>query len=79
MEADIERIQQADCCKSFAFLPESQTDCVATKAGILTRSTFNSLPIVQIAYRKNSGYFVKSIYIELTAAGTVPDSHRIPF
>ena len=67
------------CLLFFAFIPEG---CEFNAlAGLLTYSLFAGLPIIPLndsgtGWAKSDSL---SESIELTAAGTVPDSHRIPF
>jgi len=44
-------------------------------AGLLTYSIFNCLPILKKGQWRKGVKYIK----ELTAAGTVPDFHRIPY
>tara|TARA_R110001583_G_scaffold10417_7_gene47890 strand:+ start:6192 stop:6404 length:213 start_codon:yes stop_codon:yes gene_type:complete len=44
-------------------------------AGLLTYSTFSAFPSLIL----DSGIAVKKFFSELTATGTAPDLHRIPF
>ena len=60
---------------SLASIPESNDDKFAL-AGLLTYSTFSAFPF---KINSNSGIVVKKLFSELTATGTAPDSHRIPF
>ena len=52
------------------FLPEPLVDVAL--AGLLTSST-------RRPSRVSSGLVCTGFYLEVTAAGTVPDLHRIPF
>jgi hypothetical protein len=56
----------------FAFSPKATN--VLILAGLLTRFTFDGLPI-----HMDSGGGCQSFFIKLTAAGTVQDLHLIPF
>ncbi len=67
------------CLLFFAFIPEG---CEFNAlAGLLTYSLFAGLPIIPL--NDSGAGWAKSDSlnesIELTAAGTVPDFHRIPF
>jgi hypothetical protein len=58
-----------------AFIPKALFN-IMQKAGLLTYSRCDSLPIPSL---RDSGKRYRKALKELTAAGTVPDFHGIPY